>query len=142
MFVRFGRQSTRVFRSNPGRQQSATAVHLEVSRKKGWKAALSHELLTSLRDNHRANNQNIALRVKTVEDPKNHKLTKAATLTEWIRSCRLCYRREFVCPTRPAFSKSYKLLYKLHTTSCLMSWITRQPCRYLKQNCGGRSWKR
>lgn len=28
---RFGRQSTRLFRSNPGRQQSSTAVYLEVS---------------------------------------------------------------------------------------------------------------
>lgn len=30
--LRFGRQSTRLFRSNPGRQQSSTAVYLEVSR--------------------------------------------------------------------------------------------------------------
>jgi len=30
-FPRFGRQSSRIFRSNPGRQQSSTAVHLEVS---------------------------------------------------------------------------------------------------------------
>jgi len=31
LFRRFGRQSSRIFRSNPGRQQSSTAVHLEVS---------------------------------------------------------------------------------------------------------------